>query len=53
MEGVETLTWSSAVQELKELLNQPLPGGRGFQRERDRKIQWLCTVIAALEAPER
>lgn len=45
--------WSVKVQSLKELLVQPLPGGRGFQEQRDRKIQELCREISELELPRR
>jgi hypothetical protein len=34
------------TQKLKELLNRPLPGGRGFQQQRDREIRELCRQVA-------
>jgi hypothetical protein len=45
--------WHTQTQKLKELLNQPLPGGRGFQVQRDREIKSLCADIATLELPNR
>lgn len=40
-------------QELKDLLNQPLPGGRGFQRQRDRDIQHIAKKLSQAELPDR
>ena len=45
--------WYNAIRQLKEELNSPLPGGRGFQKQRDRKIQRLCKEIAELQLPTR
>lgn len=48
-----TVSYWKNLTELKTLLNQPLPGGRGFQRARDRRIQYLCKQIGADELPDR
>lgn len=45
--------WSYKTQKLKELLNQPLPGGRGFQHQRDLQIQRLCYEIGTMQVPQR
>ena len=47
------MEWAIKIGRLRTLLNEPLPGGRGFQRERDREIQELCAEIAKLQRPER
>lgn len=47
------MTYYKALEELKELLNQPLPGGRGFQAARDNRIKWLCGYIASCDTPRR
>lgn len=48
-----TISYWVAITELKALLNMPLPGGRGFQRDRDKRIRQLCKVIADSELPDR
>lgn len=45
--------WSFKTQKLKQLLNQPLPGGRGFMHERDKQIQRLCYEISIMSLPQR
>lgn len=39
--------------ELRDVLNQPLPGGRGFQERRDERIQELARQLADAEMPRR
>jgi hypothetical protein len=39
--------------ELKGLLNQPLPGGRGYQEQQDKNIHRLCKAIAEYGTPVR
>lgn len=39
--------------ELKELLNQPLPGGRGFQAQQDKHIYLLCKELTEYKLPDR
>lgn len=50
-EGARTFT--TVCTEMRTLLNQPLPGGRGAQMQRDRDIQWLAMMLANLELPDR
>lgn len=45
--------WAWKTQKLKELLNQPLPGGRGFMHQRDLQIQRLCYEISVMSLPQR
>lgn len=47
------MTYWEARKELKELLNAPLPGGRGFQAAQDARIKWLCGYIASCDTPRR
>lgn len=37
--------------ELRAALNQPLPGGRGYQAARDRQIHRLAGLLAAAPLP--
>lgn len=39
--------------ELRAVLNAPLPGGRGFQAARDRRIQRLAKTLSECELPDR
>jgi hypothetical protein len=41
------------MQQLKDVLNEPLPGGRGFQSARDERIQRLAKQLAEAELPDR
>ena len=52
LKPVDTKYWGF-VTELKKLLDQPLPGGRGFQRRRDKNIHRLTAEIAKYETPSR
>lgn len=47
------MQWHNLCSNLRYLLNQPLPGGRGFQRQRDRDIQWIAKKLASMELPDR
>ena len=49
----QDVEYGRAKMRLMDLLNAPLPGGRGFQRQRDREIHHLCATIASYELPER
>ena len=44
--------WSIRAQ-LKQLLNQPLAGGRGAQAEQDRQIHHLCAKLIEFDQPDR
>jgi len=46
-------SWSFKISKLKHLLDQPLPGGRGFQHQRDLQIQRLCYEIGTMQVPQR
>lgn len=45
--------WTYKLSELKKILAQPLPGGRGFQHQRDLQIQRLCYELAHTQLPQR
>jgi hypothetical protein len=48
---VKTRSFTQISQELKELLNQPLPGGRGFQMQYHRRIRGLVQELSEAEIP--
>lgn len=35
------------LEELQYLLAQPLPGGRGFQKDREERMKYLCRIVVA------
>lgn len=50
---MDAFSYHTLIRRLKKLLAQPLPGGRGFQHERDKEIQHCCKLIAEAELPDR
>lgn len=48
---VDSEYWKT-LQDLKALLEMPLPGGRGFQRQRFQQIHYLCGQLAEYALPD-